>query len=89
MDIAKIGLGLETEERAIDLREELNTFVEVAACGTAAVLSPVGKIWFDEAWHSFYGNGDEVGPNMQQLYDGLCQIQNGEREDSYGWTVEV
>ena len=89
MDIARIDLGLQTEERAIDLREELDTFVEVAACGTAAVLSPVGKIWFDEAWQSFYGNGEEVGPIMQQLYDGLCGIQNGEREDSFGWTVEV
>jgi len=49
MDIARDLLGMETEERAIDLRAELDTFVEVAACGTAAVLSPVGKIWFDEA----------------------------------------
>jgi branched-chain amino acid aminotransferase len=89
MDIARVDLGMETEERAIDLREELDTFVEVAACGTAAVLSPVGKIWFDEAWHGFYGNGEEVGPVMQQLYNGLCQIQNGECEDTHGWTVEV
>ena len=89
MDIARDLLGMETEERAIDLRAELDTFVEVAACGTAAVLSPVGKIWFDEAWHGFYGNGDEVGPVMQQLYDLLCQIQNGEREDTFGWTQQV
>ncbi len=89
MDIARVDLGMETEERAIDLRGELDTFVEVAACGTAAVLSPVGKIWFDNAWHSFYGNGEEVGPVMQQLYDLLCQIQNGEREDNFGWTMEV
>jgi len=89
MDIARVDLGMETEERAIDLRAELDTFVEVAACGTAAVLSPVGKIWFDNAWHSFYGNGEEVGPVMQQLYDLLCQIQNGEREDNFGWTMEV
>ena len=89
MDIARVDLGMETEERAIDLRGELDSFVEVAACGTAAVLSPVGKIWFDNAWHSFYGNGEEVGPVMQQLYDLLCQIQNGEREDNFGWTMEV
>ena len=89
MDIARVDLGMETEERAIDLRAEMDTFVEVAACGTAAVLSPVGKIWFDNAWHSFYGNGEEVGPVMQQLYDLLCQIQNGEREDNFGWTMEV
>ena len=89
MDIARQELGMETEERAIDLRAELDSFVEVAACGTAAVLSPVGKIWFDDAWHSFYGEGEEVGPVMQQLYDLLCQIQSGEKEDNFGWTMEV
>ncbi|MDC0598793.1 branched-chain amino acid aminotransferase [Gammaproteobacteria bacterium] len=89
MDIAKHELGMETESRAIDLREEVNSFEELGACGTAAVLSPVGKIWFDEHWHSFYGNGEQVGPVMQRLYDCLCQIQSGEREDSFSWTVEV
>jgi len=89
MDIAARELGLETEERPIDLRAELDTFEEVAACGTAAVLSPVGKIWFDDAWHSFYGDGETVGPVMQQLYDLLRQIQSGEKSDTFGWTVEV
>jgi len=89
MDIARVDLGLETEERAIDLRAELDSFVEVAACGTAAVLSPVGKIWFDDNWHSFYGEGEQVGPVMQQLYDLLRQVQNGERDDNHGWTVDV
>ena len=89
MEIARDGLGMETQERAIDLRAELDSFVEMAACGTAAVLSPVGQVWFDNAWHSFYGNGETVGPVMQQLYDLLCQIQNGEREDDFGWTMEV
>jgi branched-chain amino acid aminotransferase len=89
MEIARVELGLETEERPIDLRKEIDSFVEVAACGTAAVISPVGKIWFDNSWHSFNGDGEQVGPIMQQLYDLLRQIQSGEREDSYGWTVEV
>lgn len=89
MDIARVDLGMATEERPIDLRAELGSFSEVAACGTAAVLSPVGKIWFDAAWHNFYGEGEKVGPVMQQLYDLLCQIQKGEREDGYGWTVAV
>jgi len=89
MTIASQDLNLETEERPIDLRQEVGSFVEVGACGTAAVLSPVGKIWFDETWHSFHGNGEEVGPVMQQLYDLLQQIQSGEKEDSYGWTTEV
>jgi len=89
MDIARQELGMSTEERPIDLRQEVGTFVEVAACGTAAVLSPVGKIWFDQKWHTFYGNGEQVGPVMQGLYDCLCQIQKGERADQFGFTTEV
>lgn len=89
MDIAARELGMETECRPIDLRAEVDTFEEVAACGTAAVLSPVGKIWVDGQWRRFYGDGESVGPVMQQLYDLLCQLQRGEREDVFGWTREV
>ncbi len=89
MDIAKHELGMEIEARPIDLRKEVDTFEEVAACGTAAVLSPVGKIWFDDKWHTFHGNGERVGPVMQSLYDILCEIQRGERADNLGWTSEV
>src|SRR5690606_21923788 len=80
MDIAKTELGMETECRPIDLRAEVDTFEEVAACGTAAVLSPVGKIWFDGRWKTFHDNGESVGPVMQKLYDMLCTLQRGERE---------
>jgi len=89
MDIGKHILGMHTEERPIDLRKEISTFEEVAACGTAAVLSPVGRIWYDQQWHSFYGNGEKVGPVMQALYDNLCRIQRGERDDPFGWTPAV
>jgi len=89
MSIAEQEMGMLTEERAIDLRAEIDSFEEVAACGTAAVLSPVGKIWFDEHWHSFYDKGESVGPVMQKLYDLLCQLQKGEREDNYKWTLDV
>lgn len=89
MDIARHELGMDTEERPIDLRQEVGSFEEVAACGTAAVLSPVGKIWFDNQWHTFHGNGEKVGPVMQNLYDCLCQIQRGERADKLGWTHAV
>ncbi len=89
MTIAAEELNMQTEERPIDLRAEINSFEEVAACGTAAVLSPVGKIWFDAHWHSFYNQGESVGPVMQKLYDLLCQLQSGERADPYQWTVEV
>ncbi len=89
MTIAEQELGMQIEERAIDLRAEIDSFLEVGACGTAAVLSPVGKIWLDEHWHNFYGDGVQVGPVMQKLYDMLCQLQCGEREDRFSWTREV
>jgi branched-chain amino acid aminotransferase len=89
MEIGKQVLGMPIEDRPIDLRAEIQSFNEVAACGTAAVLSPVGKLWYDGAWHRFYGNGESVGPVMQELYDTLCEIQRGERPDSFGWTHEV
>lgn len=89
MQIAEQELGMKIEHRAIDLRKEVDTFEEVAACGTAAVLSPVGKILFDGQWHSFYGDGEQVGPVMQKLYDLLLQIQCGECKDNFGWTQEV
>ncbi len=89
MILAEDRLHLKTECRPIDLRAELADFEEVAACGTAAVLSPVGRIWFDGKWHGFYNGGDSVGPVMQELYDLLVGIQRGELEDPYGWTHEV
>jgi branched-chain amino acid aminotransferase len=52
------------------------------------VLSPVGRIWFDDAWHQV-GEGDVAGPVMHKLYDLLVGIQKGELEDEFGWTVAV
>ena len=89
MIIAREQLKLRTEERGIDLRKEIDQFDEVAACGTAAVLSPVGRIWFDEAWHNIHKDGKTVGPIMQKLYDLLVGIQSGELADPYGWVREV
>jgi len=89
MVLAEDRLKLKTEWRPIDLRAEIGDFEEIAACGTAAVLSPVGRIWFDNQWHSFYDEGKSVGPVMQELYDLLVGIQRGEMADPYGWTHEV
>src|SRR5690606_29820219 len=82
-------MGMQVENRPINLRQEIAEFEEVAACGTAAVLSPVGRIWVDGNWHSFYGNGEQVGPVMQKAYDLLVGIQRGESPDIHGWTHEV
>ncbi|MDT8428144.1 MAG: branched-chain amino acid aminotransferase [Pseudomonadales bacterium] len=89
MTLAEQELGMQTEHRPIELRREINDFVEVGACGTAAVVSPVGKILVDGQWHTFFGNGEQVGPVMQKVYDLLVGIQRGEIADSHGWTHEV
>lgn len=89
MTLAEQELGMKIEQRAIDLRKEIDQFDEVAACGTAAVISPVGKIYLDGQWHSFYGSGEQAGPVMQKLYNLLVGIQRGELEDKFGWTHEV
>lgn len=89
MDIAAKQMQMNTEQRPVDLRAEFADFREVAACGTAAVLSPVGKIYFDDAWHTVAGDGETVGPVMQELYDRLTGIQRGERDDEFGWLREV
>lgn len=89
MTLAEQQLKMQVEERPIELRKEIGDFLEVAACGTAAVLSPVGKIWVDEQWHYFHDQGQSVGPVMQQLYDLLVGIQRGELADDNAWVHEV
>ena len=89
MKIASEQFGITTEERAIDLRGEFDSFAEMSACGTAAVLSPVGRVYFDSKWHIVNEDGHTVGPVMQKLYDSLIQLQRGEIEDQFGWLQEV
>ena len=89
MDIARIELGMETAERPIELRAEIDQFEEMGACGTAAVLSPVGRIYFDGKWHAIHKDGQTVGPVMQRVYDSLVELQKGDREDNFGWLHEV
>lgn len=89
MVLAKDDLGMKTEERPVELMKELSNIEEMAACGTAAVISPVGKIWVYDKWHAFHKDGEEVGPVMLKLYQTLLDIQSGVREDPYGWTREV
>ena len=53
------------------------------------MLSPVGKIWFDEKWHTVSQDGQTVGPIMQKMYDFLVGIQKGELADDFNWLHEV
>ena len=85
--IAKEYLGLEVEERDIYI-DQLAELKEAGACGTAAVISPIGGIEHKGELHVFHSL-TEVGPITQKLYDILTGIQNGDVEAPEGWVVEV
>ncbi len=89
MELAESELSLPTEARPIELRAEFANFQEMAACGTAAVIAPVGKIWFDNDWRTVFQDGESVGPIMSELYELLVGIQRGEKEDKLGWLYNI
>ena len=80
------SIGLKTERRPVE-ESELDSFEEVGACGTAAVISPIGKIVDDETGKE-YNYGSEPGPISTKLYNKLLAIQTGDEDDLYGW-VEI
>lgn len=82
-----LDLGLSVEDRAVPL-EELGSFEECGACGTAAVISPIGKI-FDMQTNKVYEYGSEVGETSMKLYTRLQDIQYGRAEDAHGWCSVV
>jgi branched-chain amino acid aminotransferase len=78
-------VGLKVEKRPV-LVSELNDFEEVGACGTAAVITPIKKIFDpDENKTYTYGDGQNAGPITTSLYEELLGIQYGEKEDNFGW----
>ncbi len=84
LHVAKEYLGLEVEEREITL-EEVKDFAECGLCGTAAVISPVGKI-VDHGTEICLPSGmEKMGPVTQKLYDTLTGIQMGRLEAPKGW----
>ena len=84
MYVAKEYLGLETEEREVYL-DELSDFAECGLCGTAAVISPVGKI-VDHGKEICLPSGmNDMGPVTKKLYDTLTGIQMGRLEAPKGW----
>lgn len=88
MYVAKEYLGLETEERVVPLAE-VKEFAECGLCGTAAVISPVGKI-VDHGNEICLPSGmDEMGPITKKLYDTLTGIQMGRIEAPEGWIHEI
>ena len=88
IQVAKDYLGLEAEEREITL-EEVADMAECGLCGTAAVISPVGKINDHGKEICFPSGMEEMGPVTKKLYDTLTGIQMGRIEAPEGWVHEI
>ncbi len=85
-DIAR-DMGMDVEVRPVAF-DEITEFAEVAACGTAVVVTPVASI---ERAGTVYKTGPEsgTGPVLEKLYKTVQGIQYGELEDSHGWNMAV
>ena len=78
-------LGMPATRRKV-AAAELENFSEVAACGTAVVVTPVGKIVYGDKVIDY--GWKEIGPMLKKLYDEMTGIQYGERPDNHNWMVE-
>ena len=84
MYVAEHYLGLKVEERDVYF-DEVKDFAECGLCGTAAVISPVGKI-VDHGKEIVFPSGmEKMGPTTQKLYETLTGIQMGRIEAPEGW----
>jgi len=85
--VLAVDLGLKVEQRAIPV-EELATFEEAGACGTAAVISPIERIDdFDEQKSYVFSHDGKPGPISEKLYHKLRGIQYGDEPDTHGWVT--
>ena len=88
MQIAE-DLGLKVERRPISI-DELETFEEAGACGTAADISPIQRLDdLDNNKSYVFSKDGKPGPICTMLYNKLRAIQNGEAEDIHGWNTIV
>jgi len=82
-------LGMSVERRHIPV-EELATFEEAGACGTAAVISPIERIDdYDEKISYVFSKDGQPGPISEKLYQKLRGIQYGDEPDTHGWVTIV
>ena len=86
------GMGYEVEERLLSVDELVDAMKtgrleEAWGCGTAAVVSPIGKLMYEDV--EYVINGGEIGEVTGKLYDTLTGIQWGTREDTYGWIYKI
>jgi branched-chain amino acid aminotransferase len=83
------SLGMKTERRQVPV-EELASFDEVGACGTAAVISPIGKIFDPEKNRIYeYCKDGKPGTETLKLYNKLVSIQYGDEPDPFGWITVI
>lgn len=84
--------GYKVSERLLSVDEliealENGTLEEAWGCGTAAVVSPIGQLYYNDKTYTV--NDNKIGEVTQRLYDELTGIQWGTEKDEFGWTVEV
>ncbi len=80
-------LGLRVEHRPVRW-DEIEDFVEIGACGTAAVITPISSITRGDKTLRF-GAEDKPGPTLQRLYDEIQAIQYGKIPDRHNWMMPV
>ncbi|MBN1615303.1 MAG: branched-chain amino acid aminotransferase [Deltaproteobacteria bacterium] len=84
--------GVPVIERAVSMDEIMDaaargTLKEIFASGTAAIVSPVGQIYYQDKEHVI--NGGRIGTLTERLYNEILQIQYGMKEDPFGWRVKI
>lgn len=87
LELARDYLKMPAYEREVFI-DELDNFKEAGACGTAAVITPIGGIYYKDKLHVFHSE-TEVGPVIKKLYDLLYGIQFGDVEGPEGWITIV
>ncbi|WAH55653.1 branched-chain amino acid aminotransferase [Pseudomonas silvicola] len=87
MELAESRLGLKVVEGDVFV-DQLDQFKEAGACGTAAVISPIGGIQYNDNLHVFHSL-ESVGPVTVKLYNELTGIQFGDVEAPAGWIVKA
>lgn len=88
MYVAEHYLGMKVEHREVKF-SEVKDFGEVGLCGTAAVISPVGRIHTADGDINVPSGMDEMGPVLTKLRQTLLDIQHGEIEAPEGWVVKI
>lgn len=88
MVVAEEYLGMKVEHREVRF-DELKDFAECGLCGTAAVISPVGKVVDHGKEICFPSGMNGMGPVVKKLYDTLTGIQMGHIEDKFGWVKTI